>query len=144
MKQNNNLQTSPHETKERIPVWLYPSTLTAIDTAMQQAGCKSRSEFLENAARMYAGYISADNALQYLPPMLAAAVRGSIQDTENRIARLLFKQAVELDMVMNVLAHGMEIDEELLQKLRGRCVSHVKKTGGAVTFEDAVRYQNGA
>ena len=30
------------EKKERIPVWLYPSTLKAIDKAMYQANCKSR------------------------------------------------------------------------------------------------------
>lgn len=143
MKQNQNLQISQHETKERIPVWLYPSTLAAIDTAMQQANCKSRSQFLEKAAQMYAGYISADNALAYLPPALAAAIRGSIQDSENRIARLLFKLAVELDMSMNVLAAGMEIDDETLKSLRGRCVQNVKKTGGSISLDSAVKYQNG-
>ena len=53
MKRNDNSQKSAHEKKQRIPVWLYPDTLRAIDTAMEQANCKSRSEFLENAARMY-------------------------------------------------------------------------------------------
>ena len=62
MKQNDNSQKSAHEKKQRIPVWLYPDTLRAIDSAMEQANCKSRSEFLEKAARMYAGYISANNA----------------------------------------------------------------------------------
>ena len=56
---------------------------------------------------------------------------------------LLFKLAVEQDMVMNVLAAGMEIPDEQLKALRGRCVQNVKKTGGSVTLDDAVRYQNG-
>ena len=143
MKRNDNSQKSAHEKKQRIPVWLYPDTLRAIDTAMEQANCKSRSEFLENSARMYAGYISANNALTYLPPVLVSAVRGAVQDTENRIARLLFKQAVELDMVMNVVAGTMRVDEETVKQLRATCIENVKKTGGTVTFDAAVKYQRG-
>ena len=78
MKRNDNSQKSAHEKKQRIPVWLYPDTLRAIDTAMEQANCKSRSEFLENAARMYAGYISANNALtlwHYASPRTCSAWR---------------------------------------------------------------------
>ena len=71
MSQNTKLAIE-HEKKERIPVWLYPSTLEAIDKAMYQANCKSRSEFLENAAQMYAGYISADSAVKYLPAALVS------------------------------------------------------------------------
>ena len=143
MKRNDNLQKSAHEKKQRIAVWLYPDTLRAIDNAMEQANCKSRSEFLENSARMYAGYISANNALTYLPPVLVSAVRGAVQDTENRIARLLFKQAVELDMVMNVVAGTMRVDEETVKQLRATCIENVKKTGGTVTFDAAVKYQRG-
>lgn len=143
MKRNDNSQKSAHEKKQRIPVWLYPDTLRAIDTAMEQANCKSRSEFLENAARMYAGYISANNALTYLPPVLMSAVRGAVQDSENRIARLLFKQAVELDMVMNVVAGTMRVNPEIVKQLRATCIENVKKTGGTVTFDAAVKYQRG-
>ena len=143
MKQNDNSQKSAHEKKQRIPVWLYPDTLRAIDSAMEQANCKSRSEFLEKAARMYAGYISANNALTYLPPVLMTAVRGAVQDSENRIARLLFKMAVELDMVMNVVAGTMRVNPETVKQLRATCIENVKKTGGTVTFDAAVKYQRG-
>ena len=57
--------------------------------------------------------------------------------------RLLFKLAVEQDMVMNVLAAGMEIPDEQLKALRGRCVQNVKKTSGSISLDDAVRYQRG-
>ena len=100
------------EVKARIPVWLYPSTLEAMDRAAETAGCRSRSEYLEKAALFYAGYVSGQDAAAYLPPALASVLRGTVQDTENRICRLLFKLTVELDMVINVLAAGMEIPWE--------------------------------
>ena len=47
-------------------------------------------------------------------------------------------------MVMNVLAAGMEIPDEQLRALRGRCVQDVKKTSGSISLDDAVRYQRGS
>ena len=140
---SQNIQLVPqHEKKERIPVWLHPSTLEAIDKAMYQANCKSRSEFLENAAQMYAGYISADSAVKYLPAALVSAFQATVQLSENRIARLLFKQTVELSMMMNVLAAGLEIDDRQLDDLRWRCVQNVKKTNGSITFKDTLKKHN--
>ena len=146
MKRNKPLSlepNSPSEIKTRIPVWLYPSTLETIDHAAETASCKSRSEYLERAALFYAGYVSGQDAIAYLPPALVSALRGTVQDTENRICRLLFKLAVELDMVMNVLAAGMEISDDALRNLRGWCVQNVKKTNGRVTLDKAVEYQRG-
>ena len=79
----------PAEIKTRIPVWLYPSTLETMDRAAETAGCRSRSEYLEKAALFYAGYVSGQDAVAYLPPALASVLRGTVQDTENRICRLL-------------------------------------------------------
>ena len=143
MKKAKSELDTQNETKTRIPAWLYPSTLEIMDGMLEKSRCKSRSEYLEKAALFYAGYVSGQEACAYLPPALVSAIRGAVQDPENRIARLLFKQAVELDMTMNVLAAAMEIDEETRRSLRGRCVQNVRKTGGAVTFDDAVRYQRG-
>lgn len=143
MKKEWSPAAKTEETKERIPAWLYPSTLTVIDKLMAQGNFKSRSEYLETAAQFYAGYLSGQDATAYLPPALVAAMRGTVQDSEGRIARLLFKLAVEVDMVMNVLAAGMEISDEDLRQLRARCVREVKQTNGQISFKDAVDYQRG-
>ena len=127
----------PDEIKTRIPVWLYPSTLEVMDRALETANCKCRSECLEQAAR------SGQDACEFRPAALTAAMRGTIHESENRISRLLFKLAVELDMVMNVLAAGMEIPQEDLDRLRGRCVRDVKSTNGSINLKDAVDYQRG-
>lgn len=130
------------QNKERIPVYLYPNTIRKIEETMAMANCKSRSEFLEYAAIFYAGYVATKNSSQFLSPALISALRGTLEDSENRTARLLFKLAVELSMMMNVVAATADVDESTLRKLRGKCVEDVKKTHGAVTFDDAVRYQN--
>lgn len=127
--------------KIRFQMRISPDTDSKIKKAMEVDNCQSQNEFVEKALRFYCGYVSASNSLDVLPPLLASAIRGSIQDTENRIARLLFKMAVELDMTMNVVAGGFKVSDDTLKQLRARCVQEVKKTGGTISFEDAVKYQ---
>ena len=120
-----------------------PETDQKIAAAMKLANSQSKNEFVENALIFYCGYLSAKNSDDFLPPALVSAMRGTVQDSENRIARLLFKMTVELSMMMNVLAVGLEINADDLDRLRGQCVRDVKKSNGNITFKDAVEFQNG-
>ena len=138
MEQKSKTGTDVPEIKTRIPLWLYPSTLEAVDRAMARDNCKSRSEFIENAIRFYAGYLSGEDAVQFLPAALVSALRATVENSESRIARLLFKLTVEISMMMNVLAAGLEIDSSQLDALRWRCVQEVKKTNGTITFKDTL------
>jgi len=132
------------EEKVRFQMRIDPDTDRKLKAAMPIANCRSQNEFVEKALRFYCDYMTAQDCVDVLPSIYSSALRGIVHDSENRICRLLFKLAVELDMTMNVLASGMEIPEEDLERLRGRCVQNVKKTNGSVTLDDAVRYQNGA
>ena len=130
------------EEKVRFQMRISPDTDQKVKAAMPLAHCRSQNEFVEQALWFYCDYLTTDNLANFLPPIYSSVLRGIVHDSENRICRLLFKVAVELDMAMNVLAAGMEIPDEDLERLRGRCVREVKKTNGSVTLKDAVRYQN--
>ena len=136
MEKKNQPGVETPEIKTRIPLWLYPSTLEAVDRAMGRDNCKSRSEFIENAIRFYAGYLSGEDAVQFLPAALVSALRATVELSEDRTARLLFKLTVEISMMMNVLAAGLEIDASQLDALRWQCVQAVKKTNGSITFKN--------
>ncbi len=129
--------------KIKFALRMSPETQQLVKDMCPRDNCSTQNEFIEKAIRFYAGYVSGQEAIAYLPPALASVLRGTVLDTENRICRLLFKLAVELDMVMNVLAAGMEIPEEQLRSLRERCVQNVKRTSGSVTLDKAVSYQKG-
>ncbi len=131
------------ETKDRIPVWLYPSTLECMDALLELDNCKSRSEFIEKAVRLYSGYIAGEKGAMFLPTAITSAMSGIVSTTENRIARVMFKLAVEMSMMMNILASTADVDENTLRRLRGKCVSDVKKSIGAVNFEDVAKFQKG-
>lgn len=129
--------------KKKFPLWIYPETRKLVTDWYQRDNCQSQSEFIEKAIRFYCGYISAEEGVRFLPAAITSALTGMVDSLENRMARLLFKLAVEMAMMMNILAANAEVDEVLLRKLRGKCVDDVKKSIGAVTFEDVVRFQKG-
>lgn len=64
-----------------------------------------------------------------------------INDSDNRISRILFNLAVEQAITMNVVAATCNISREQLDKLRGTCVAQVKRTNGTYSFEDAFDFQ---
>jgi hypothetical protein len=51
---------------------------------------------------------------------------------------------VEISMMMHLLAATLEVTDEELHRLRGRCVVEVKKTKGKIRLDDAVEFQSGA
>jgi len=129
------------ENKKRFPLWIYPETQQKVKELYKKDNCKSQSEFIEKAILFYCGYVSSNDSVRFLPTAITSALAGIVENSENRMARLLFKLAVEMSMMMNILASNAEIDETLLQKLRGKCINDVKRTTGTVTFEEAVKYQ---
>jgi hypothetical protein len=85
--------------KIKFALRISPETQQLVKEMCPRDNCRTQNEFIERAIRFYAGYVSGQEATAYLPPALASVLRGTVQDTENRICRLLFKLAVELDMV---------------------------------------------
>ena len=57
------------------------------------------------------------------------------------MAALMFKLTVEHSMMMNIIAADTNIDEVLLNKLRGKCVDDVKRTNGRISFGDILKFQ---
>lgn len=93
-----------HENKTRIPTWLRPSTIRRMDGWLEEANCKSRSEFIEKSLHFYMGYLGAEDASEYLPNALTATLRGIVADSTNRTNCLLFKCAVEQGVMAHTIA----------------------------------------
>ena len=58
---------------------------------------------------------------------------------EDRLARLFYKLAIEMDMGMSAVLDCIQVDEDYLRKLRSDSVKNVKATNGLLTFEQKNR-----
>ncbi len=101
-------------------------------------GSRSKNEFIEKAIVHALDSLEAEQS-QTLPVMLQAAIDGRLGVFEERMAKLLFKLAVEMDMGLNALLDYLKIDPDYIHKLRAKSAKEVKSTNGRLTFERKVR-----
>ena len=128
--------------KVKIIAHLYPDTVKMVDNMFRQADCRSRSQFIEQAVRYYAGYLMADDDTSYLPIAMLSTMKSIVAESENKISQTFFKVAVELAMVHNCFAYShQDITAENLARLRKSVEHEVKRTNGMLTLEDAVEWQ---
>ena len=58
---------------------------------------------------------------------------------EDRIASLLYKQAVEMDMAMSIVLQSLNVSEEVLRQERAKSIAAVKRTNGQLRLEQKLR-----
>ena len=75
--------------------------------------------------------------------MVTSTLKSIVAESDNRQNRMMFKLAVEIAIVQNLIAATQDIDPVLLERLRGECVKEIKRLGGGFSFEDALNWQKG-
>ena len=130
-----------NENKVKFPLWAYPQTLRDVESHFRGDNCRSQSEFIEKAIRFYIGYLDEEKSVNYISPLITETVNATIKGTEQRLARLIFKVAVELGKLSHMLAAVNDIDEETMRQLQGMVAAEVRKINGIIDCEEGVRYQ---
>lgn len=127
--------------KVKFPLWLYPKTLKDVEIHYKNDNCRSQSEFIEKAIKFYVGYLEEEKNVNYISPLITETVKAQIKGTEQRLARLLFKVAVELGKLSHITAATNDVDDETMRSLQAMCVTEVRKINGIIDYEDAAEYQ---
>ena len=127
--------------KTKFSIRVDTELVALADAYIKDSTVRNRTELIEDALRFYLGFLTSGKAEDYLLQAISSVMTGTVQDSENRLARLDFKMAVELSNLSQVIAYTHDVDEESLNKLHAKCVSEVQRINGTVKFEDAYRYQ---
>ena len=126
------------ETKDRLALRMKPETKRKIEQWYEADNCRSKNEFIEKAVNFYADYL-AINENGILPAAISSAIDGRIGAFEDRMASLLYKQSVEIDMTNGIIARQYEIGEDAMRRMRTQSVKNVKETNGRISFEQRMR-----
>ena len=125
--------------KEKFPLYLTPEKKAQLERRYTEDGSRSLTGFIENAIDFYLDYLSANNAGLFLPSSVQSYLDGRLDQLENRMASLLFKQAVELDMGMHTLADCVNLDDDYLRRQRANSIANVKRTNGRLRLEQIAK-----
>lgn len=127
--------------KTKFSIRVDTELLELADAYIRDSTIQNRTELIEDALRFYLGFLTSQKAEDYLLQAISSVMTGTVQDSENRIARMDFKLAVEISKLAHVIAYTHDVDEEALYKLHLKCLDEVKRINGAIEFEDAYKYQ---
>ncbi len=138
---NEGEMMSAPKDKKKFLLWAYPSTLELVKNNYRKDKCKSQSEFIERAIQYYAGRVTVDEDTSYLPNAFLSNMKSIVSESDNRHSKMLFKLAVEIAIMQNLVAATNDIDPLSLERLKGECVKEVKRLNGSFSFEDALDWQ---
>ena len=127
--------------KVRKAFYIDEELLEQVDDLLEQADVRSRNEFVNQALKFYIGYFTSEKIENYMLTTISSVIHATVKDSENRMARAMYKLAVETSKLSHVIAYSHEVDAQALNKLQAKCAEEVKRINGAVKFEEAYKYQ---
>lgn len=129
---------SKTENTHKMTIRLSPVTEFRLERDYRLDGSRSKNEFIERAITRYQDLLEAEQN-ETLPTAIQSAIDGRLGMLEDRLARLLYKLAVETDMGISAVLDCIRMDSDYLRRLRADSVKSVKATNGLLTFEQKVR-----
>ncbi len=131
---------SKTENTHKMTIRLSPVTEFRLERDYRLDGSRSKNEFIERAITRYQDLLEVEQN-ETLPTAIQSAIDGRLGMFEDRLARLFYKLAVEMDMGMSAILDCIQLDADYLRKLRSDSVKNVKATNGLLTFEQKAREQ---
>lgn len=122
------------ENKDRLNFRMKPETAERLEHWYKADHCRSKNEFVEKAVNFYADSLAAENSAT-LPLAIQTAIDGRLKLLEDRMAAILYKQAVEIDMALSILLQSVNVDESVLRQERAKSIATIKRTHGRLRME---------
>ena len=98
----------------------------------KELGYHTPSELVRDAIDFYVEWMGRESSEKFLTPALESVVRGIVKDSEDRTCRLLFKMAVDLNLIMRIICTDYNYSESELKDLRRESVRIVSDTNGTI------------
>ena len=127
------------ENKQRVSLYLDKKTMQVVDSFIKKNGLHSRNEFFERAAEN----LIADEAIKaggdVMSEKLAKAVENVSEDNAKAISKGLFRYAVQLEMLMRVVAKTNHFTDDELEDMRREAINNVRRTRGKIKLDDIAK-----
>jgi hypothetical protein len=113
-----------------------------IQERMDDAHVRSLNAFVLKAIEFYLGYLRQGKNLNYISPILASSIKGEVKNIEHNLSEIIFKMAVQLSMLTQIVADEKEFYPEYLDELQKWCAEKVALTNGIISLKDMQQREN--
>ena len=122
--------------KQRVSLYLDKETVKTVDVFIKKHGYHSRNEFFETAAKNLIADSAPNFGEDIMSDKLAKAIENVSEENAKAISKGLFRYAVQLEMMMRVIAKTNHFTDEELEDMRREAVNNVRRTRGKIKLED--------
>ena len=95
----------------------------------------SRNEFVRDAVEFYLEWLSRESTEKFLTPALESVFSAKLRDTEDRLARILFKMAIDQNILAYVYVDQSDFNADYVNELRTLAINDLKNTNGQLDVE---------
>ncbi len=127
--------------RERVVAYLTPAQIAELRMLQGKENMKNDSEFISNAVTFYSGYLQSQNASTFLCHVITDFIEVFIGNKLRYIQTNLYRLAVEIDMMMHLIAATVDVDDKTLEALRKTAEKDVQRMRGNIKVEKAMRFQ---
>lgn len=106
------------------------------DEMAERLQLRSRNEFIRDAVDFYTEWCQRPQSMKFLTPALESVIGAKVRDSENRIARMLFKMAVEQNCLSQMLVSISDFGEYDFDQCHLFAEQQVKETNGALSLKE--------
>ena len=133
------MSKKPNEVMGSTGVRFTEEQLKRCDAKSDELGI-SRNEFIRDAVEFYLEWLSRESTEKFLTPAFESVISAKLRDTEDRLSRVLFKIAVEQNVLARIiLEDGHYVyEKDFVEQIRRHAVQHVKETNGKVSIVDLI------
>ena len=130
------------EEKYTLTIRMDSKTEQEIREKMDEAHVRSLNAFVLKAIDFYLGYLRQGKNINYISPILASSIKGEMKNIEHNLSEIIFKMAVQLSMLTQIVADEKEFYPDYLEELQKWCAEKVASTNGIITLEDTQQREN--
>lgn len=107
------------------------SSIMEMDNFLQ-----SKCAAVEKAIDFYYGFLSSENSQEYLLTAYGQTMQGLLNTLESRLARMIYKSAVETNVLTRVVASAIEVDKEQYDTMRKTAMTDTKYSNGLINLKE--------
>ena len=127
------------ENKQRISLYLDKSLIKKADKIMKEYGYPSRNIFFSSAVENFIAEKFINENSSILSEKLAVALADAETKNATAISKGLFRYAVQLEMVMRIIAQLSDISDSEVEEMRREAINNVRRTRGKVRLDEIIK-----
>ena len=125
-----------NKNKQRVSVYIDKKLVDKMDMAVKISDCNSRNEFAVSAIEKYVAQVMLDCEQEEFTETLASEIAQANDTAMKKVSSGLFRYAVYVDMMVQMLAENMNYSDSDLKELHRKAYNNVRRTKGRVSLDN--------